>query len=95
MFGTERPTFKHHALKDSSSVTIQQAKQKRLEKQKVSSKKRKDAILNKRRKANTLNAQSSLSPSELFNMYIDQHKRLTELVQQLDVCYDHKFTHIY
>jgi hypothetical protein len=84
--GTEqRPTFKHQTLKDSSSVSIQQAKQKRLEKQKLSSKKRKDAILYKRRKSNNSNAQSS-SPSELFDMYIDQQRRLAELVQQLDVC---------
>ena len=72
----------HSGLKDSTHVTPQQAKQKRVEKHKQTAKKRKDALLNKRRKADN----GAGSNTDLFDTFVDHPNKLTELVQHLDVC---------
>jgi nucleosome binding factor SPN SPT16 subunit len=75
-------THKTHAgLKDSTHVTSEQAKQKRVEKHKQTAKKRKEALLNKRRKADS----GGNSNTELFDTFVDQPNKLSELVQHLDV----------
>jgi importin subunit alpha-1 len=80
---TDQGDVKHQSLKNSSSITAQQAKQRRLEKQKLLSKKKKNSILNKRRKFN--NANTNVSPSELFNIYIDQPSNIASLISELNI----------